>query len=280
MLAGEHRPGAREAGLHLVGDEHDVVGAAPGQQCGQEALGGDDEPALALDRLDDDRGQVRRADLLVDHRDRPARGQLTVGGQFLAELGVAERVGQRGPVDLGCEGAETVLVGHRLGGQRHREVGTPVVGVVERHHRLFAGVTAGDLDGVLDGFGAGVEQRGAFLIAPRCEPVEGFGDRDVPLVGRDHETGVGEVRGLVADGRDDPGGGVTDRGDRDSGAEVDEPVAVDVLDDATERPRRVHGHRGAHAAGDRCVLAGDQLRGPGTRDGGGEMPTLLHGAHW
>jgi hypothetical protein len=36
----------------------------------------------------------------------------------------------------------------------HREVGAAVVGVVERDDRLPAGVVTGDLDGVLDGFGA------------------------------------------------------------------------------------------------------------------------------
>ena len=34
---------------------------------GQEAVGRDDEAALALDRLDDERGEVGGADLLLDH---------------------------------------------------------------------------------------------------------------------------------------------------------------------------------------------------------------------
>ena len=40
----------------------------------QEAVGRDDEAALALDRLDDDRGQVLGADLLLDLQDGAARG--------------------------------------------------------------------------------------------------------------------------------------------------------------------------------------------------------------
>ena len=44
-------------------------------QRGQEALGRDDEAALALDRLDDDRGDLVAADLLLDHGDG-ARGGL------------------------------------------------------------------------------------------------------------------------------------------------------------------------------------------------------------
>ena len=55
VLAREHLAGAGEAGLDLVGDEDDVVRAAPVDERRQEAVGGDDEAALALDRLDDDR---------------------------------------------------------------------------------------------------------------------------------------------------------------------------------------------------------------------------------
>ena len=68
MLAGEQRAGAGEAGLHLIGDEDDAVRAAPLHERGEEAVGGNDEAALALDGLDDDRGEVLGADLLLDLR--------------------------------------------------------------------------------------------------------------------------------------------------------------------------------------------------------------------
>ena len=88
----------------------------------------------------------------------------------LARLGAArpaQRVGHRHPVDLAGERAEALLVRHVLGGQRHRQVGAAVVGVVERDHRLPPGVVAGDLDRVLDRLGARVEQRGALLVGAR-----------------------------------------------------------------------------------------------------------------
>ena len=248
VLAGEHRSGAGEPGLHLVGDEHDIVLAAPVQQRGQEAVGGNDEAALTLDGFDDHRGEVVGADLLVDHVDRPLGGQLAVGGQLLAVFGVAERIGQRRAVDLGGERAEAVLVRHGLGGQRHRQVRAAVVGVIERHDRLLARVRPGDLDGVLHRLRPGVEQRRPLLAAAGREPVEVFGDRDVALVRRDHEAGVGEVGDLVLHGLDHARRRVADRRDRDARAQIDEPIAVDVFDDAAERPGGVDRHRVADPA--------------------------------
>ena len=63
VLAREHRAGPAEAGLDLVGDEHDAVLVSelldrlevPGRR--------HDEAALALDRLGDDGGDVVRTDL-------------------------------------------------------------------------------------------------------------------------------------------------------------------------------------------------------------------------
>jgi hypothetical protein len=52
--------------LHLVGDEQDVVLAAPLRQGGQEAGRRDDEATFTLDRFDDDRRGVLLADLGVD----------------------------------------------------------------------------------------------------------------------------------------------------------------------------------------------------------------------
>ena len=72
--------------------------------------------------------------------------------------GPAQRVGHRDPVDLAGERAEPVLVRHVLGGQRHGQVGAPVVGVIEDHDGGPAGGIAGDLHRVLHRFRAGVEQ--------------------------------------------------------------------------------------------------------------------------
>ena len=67
---------------------------------------------------------------------------------------VAERIRQRRTVDLGGKRAEAVLIRLHLRGQRHRQVGAAVVGVIERHHRLLVCVGPGDLDRVLHRLGA------------------------------------------------------------------------------------------------------------------------------
>ena len=60
VLGGEEAAGAAEAGLHLVRDEERAVPAA--ELLGaREAVGGRDPDALALDRLEDERGNVAAA---------------------------------------------------------------------------------------------------------------------------------------------------------------------------------------------------------------------------
>ena len=61
-----HAPVRRDTGLHLVGDEHDAAIAAEVGDPAQEAVGGDDEAALTLDRFDDDARHRVGAELGVD----------------------------------------------------------------------------------------------------------------------------------------------------------------------------------------------------------------------
>ncbi len=268
VLGREHGTGAGEPGLHLVGDEDDVVRAGPVEQGGEEAVRRHDEAALALDGFDDDRRQVVRADLLLDLCDRPLR-RLGAG-----QSSVTERVGEGRAVHLGGERPEAALVGHRLRGERHREVGAAVVGVVERDDRLLLRVAARDLDGVLDGFRTGVEQRRALRVVARGQPVQGFGDLDVGVVGGDGEAGVGELLQLAGHGFDHTRVAVADARHGDPGAEVDERVAVDVDEDATAGARCEDGHRGTDTGRDRGVFPGHELLGDRSGDGGDET-TLL-----
>ena len=242
---------------------------------GQEALRRHDEAALALDRLDDDRRRVVLADLGVDLVGDGAQGLL---GAVLGAARPAVGVGHRHAVELVGERPEAVLVGHVLGGQAHREVGAAVVGVVEGDDRRAAGGVAGDLHGVLDGLGAGVEQRRALLVVAGGQLVELLADLHVLVVRRDHEAGVREGGDLLGDGVDDPLVAVADRRHGDAGAEVDELVAVGVAHDAARPLGDVHRQPGADAGGDRGRLARlEGLRGR-AGDGRREDPLLLdHG---
>src|SRR5690606_23751970 len=71
-LALEREPLARAAGsgLHLVDDEQRVVGRRELAGTAEEALGQLDDAGLALDRLDEDRGDVAARERLFERRDR------------------------------------------------------------------------------------------------------------------------------------------------------------------------------------------------------------------
>ena len=87
------------------------------------------------------------------------------------------------PVDLRRERPEPLLV--RMGLRRHRQrhPRPAVERPFERDDALPLRVQPGELDGVLDRLGAGVEERGARLSADRDERAEPFRELDVALVG-------------------------------------------------------------------------------------------------
>ena len=84
LLAGEHRPGAAEAGRHLVADQQHAEAVAQLARSAQVARGVDQHPGCALDqRLDDHRGDL----LLVGGED-----PLQVGGVAgLGRVGLEEQ---------------------------------------------------------------------------------------------------------------------------------------------------------------------------------------------
>ena len=116
VLDGPHLPGPTGAGLDLVGDEQAAVLVADAAQALEEAVLRDDVPALALDRLEDDRGDlVRRRQLVEQDLIEPAQvlhatvRRVEDAGEQRAEPGVVLRLGRRQrdrPVRPAVEGAE------------------------------------------------------------------------------------------------------------------------------------------------------------------------------
>ena len=76
-------------------------------------------------------------------------------------------------------------------------------------------------------------------MVARCDPVQRFSDLDIRLIRGSQKAGVGVARELFRRAGDDVGSRVTDRGDRDAAAQVDEGVAVDIYEDPTARRCRV-----------------------------------------
>ena len=168
-------------------------------------------------------------------------------------------------VDLGRERAEAALVVLFVR-HRHREQRPAVEGVLEDDDAGLLCRRARDLDRVLDGLGAGVQEQALLVAAPaRRELAQAAADVDVRLVQPDHEALVEVAVDLLVD-----------RGHRgrepvarvlaaEPAGEVDVDLAVDVLDlgpfgtgdDDRRRgdpARHVSLARGDHALRGRALL--------------------------
>ena len=208
--------GAADAGLHLVEDQQKAAPVADLAQTAQE--GGRDHPhaALALDRLDHDRGRLR-PDRRLD------RGE--VGDRDLVEA-----------VDLGTESFEIFF----LAARGDRGEGAAVESALEGQHPIALGMAADPLATprhldrrlvrLRPGIGeehqigeGGVGKAAGVALAFRI------------LVEVRH---VPDLRALAHQGLDEVRMGVADRGHRDAGAEVeialagrrDEPAALAALE--------------------------------------------------
>ncbi len=77
-------------------------------------------------------------------------------GAFFAAIGISER----NAVDVAGERFEACFIRMRLAGERHGEKRAAMEGIFEADNGGALGVGAGDLDGILDGFGAGIDEDG------------------------------------------------------------------------------------------------------------------------
>ena len=144
------------------------------------------EAALALNRLEHHAGDLLGVDVLLEDQLESLDALLGVDAAVRIRTGRAEHVGR--------ERAEVLLVGDHLAGHCERQDRAPVEAVVEADDARAAGVGARDLDGVLDGFGARVDEQ-RLLVGPCARGVLGQAPAglDVRLVHPDHEALVQEA---------------------------------------------------------------------------------------
>ena len=178
--------------------------------------------ALALHRLDDDRGDPGRFQIGLE--------QLVQRLHRILGRNAVKRIGKGQVPDIRHHRPEARLVGLDLAGQRHPHEGAPVKAAREADDAGAAGVVAGDLDRVLDRLGAGRGKDRLFREIPRHQRVQPFRQRDVILVWHDLMAGMGEAVQLGAHGLDDAGMAVAGIHDRDACGKVDIAVAVLVPD--------------------------------------------------
>ena len=179
--------------------------------------------------------------------------------------------------DARQERPEAGVVLRLRGGQRDGAVRAAVERAEERDDVRAMGRVAGELDGGFDHLGAGVAEVGAGATLDRGElgePAADLGvDRQVEVAG----TEVDQLGGLLLDRGHDLRVRVARGVDRDAGGEVQEEVAVDVLDRQAVAPDR-HDRVGTREARRRPGLierdVGASLRPGQLRDDVRDGPTF------
>ena len=184
-------PGAAEAGLHLVGDEHDPVSVADRAQPFHERARRGDEAALALQRLDHDRGDVLRRDVRLEQpleRARAPRRRSARGTRPGTARGRPRARTARAPPCTGASSrsSSSTAACARGSAPSKRDHGRPP-GVQAR-----ANLTAFSTASV-------PALKNAACVSPgdRRERAEPLGERHVRLVRDDREVGVEEPRRLL-----------------------------------------------------------------------------------
>ena len=182
-LEGEPATGAPHAGLHLIEDEQGAVMPRHRARRREIAVRGGDDPALALDRLEEDRGR-------------------TVGDSGLQ----GARVAVRNEGDVPGERLERRPLGG-LSGQGERAHGAAVEAGLGGDDMGAPGLAA-ELERRLVGLGPGVAEEDPPVQAGDLQ--EAFGQPDRGLV-EEQVGGVRDPGDLIGDGGDDVGMGVAER---------------------------------------------------------------------
>jgi hypothetical protein len=131
-------------------------------------------------------------------------------------------------VDLGRKRAEAGLVGRDLAGECHAQVSAAVKGAVEADDARATGVGTGDLDGVLDRFGTGREERRLLREAAGHALVDLLGQRDVRRIRHHLVSGVHELLQLGLHCGDDLRMAVPGVEHGDAAAEIDVAAALHI----------------------------------------------------
>src|SRR6266850_61904 len=230
MFRGEPFAGTSEPRLHFISDEQNAVLAADILKQLEVVARGNDEAAFAENGLGDNSGDGFRSDRALEGVFQMMR-ESPRGGALFATV----RISEGNAVDIAGEGLEAGFVRMRFAGERHGKQRAAMEGVFETDYGRTLGVGAGDLDGVFDGFGAGVEEDGFFRKISGGQRVQFFRHGNIALVGSDGEAEMQVPLELLADRGEHPGRAMADVEAADAASEIEVAIAVDIIDSCALR---------------------------------------------
>ena len=221
-------------------------------QCLEKSVAGRVKTSLALNRLDNEGGDIVGRDSHFKKRFQSGQGVV------LADPVI--RNGERCVKDFTGKRPERVLVRGYFAGETHGQQGTAVKAAVECNDAASAGIGARDFYGVLDRFRTRREKHRLLRRAPRRKSVEFFREFDRGGVGSHHYAGVREPVQLRGNGFLDPGMYMTRVAHRDAARKVDVSLTFDVPYLRTFGARRKYGRQMTLSASHCASFPGGPIR--------------------
>ena len=282
MFNGQEFSRPSHPGLDFVDDIDDPVFFGERFEPPMELERRQDIASLPLDGLDEDSRDLAGAHQGLANHFLDGLGAMDAAGIIgqVVRTAIAIPVGDM--MDSGKEGGEVKPLFGLAGRQAQGAHGPAMEGTEEGDDVGTLGVIANQLDGGLDGLGARIRKKDTPLSFHRHHPRQSLGQVRERLVVKIGRADVEEFLGLPLDRLDHLGMAVSSGVDRDARHEIEEAVAVHVLD---HRPlpsgddQRIFLYIGAG-----CVapVLGDDFTGPfpgqrgfDVRDLCGHVPTFL-----
>ena len=224
VLAGEHFAGPPVAGLNLVENQQDPILIAEGAKTQKEVARGDEITALALNRLDENRGDRLRRDDVPEEILYIVQA-VFCSGLLVKALGTEIFAGICREIDA----AHMRLVEFPIFGIRSRNRGgadcAAVEGAFERDDRRPLGVCLRELDRPVRRLRAAVRKEDRAKL-PGHDPGEASGEMQCRLIVHQIERRGDERLRLLLYRLDDPRVAVAERVDRDPLNKVEILVSV------------------------------------------------------
>ena len=207
---------------------------------GEELGRGNNEAAFAEYRLDDNSGDTFFGDVATEKLGECLRAAMNLAVWVRFAVRAAVAVGVRNAIDLAGERFEASLIGMRLAGERKAEQRASVKCIFKADDSRTLGVSARNLDCVLDGFRTGVQEKRLLGKLTGRDAVHGLGKRDIVLVRSNLGAGMEKAVHLPVNRRGDGGMPMSHIHAADAAGEIDQDVAVDIFDERAVGPRHVN----------------------------------------